>query len=40
MISKVEFLEMYNEFPLNHILMEMTEEQIEELYQKVKDEFE
>lgn len=39
MISKKEFLEIYEEFPLNTIIATMTEDQIEALYEKVKDEF-
>jgi hypothetical protein len=40
MISKKEFFEIYQEFPLNVILDDMSEDEIEALYNKVKDEFE
>jgi hypothetical protein len=40
MISRKEFLDIYEEFPLNTILDTMSDDEIEALYQKVKDEFE
>ena len=40
MITRDEFVEIYNEYPLNLIRESMTEEEVEALYQQVKDEFE
>jgi len=39
MISKKEFFEIYQEFSLNAILDTMSDDEIEALYNKVKNEF-